>query len=209
MSMPLRPKLFTTTLVTSSSTPGRILGRPSRIVTLVPRSAIIEANSQPMAPPPITTAVGGSLGRSSISSDVTTMVPSTSKPGIVRGTEPAARITASAVSSVVEPSAAVTVTLRSAPRVPVPAWVVTFRFFSVPWRPFQLAWTIVFLRARDTSQSSPVTSARMPYSLACCTWRLVAAVSSSSLAGMHPRCRHVPPTLSFSTRPTFSPADPA
>ena len=47
-------------LATSLSQPGRIFGSASRIVTFVPRSAIIDANSQPMAPPPITTAEPGS-----------------------------------------------------------------------------------------------------------------------------------------------------
>ena len=47
-------------------------------------------------------------------------VPSTSKPGMVRGTEPDARNTASPVSSTVVPSSPRTVTRRSAPRDPVP-----------------------------------------------------------------------------------------
>ena len=38
------------------------LGQASRIVTLVPRSPIIDANSQPIAPPPMTTADPGSFG---------------------------------------------------------------------------------------------------------------------------------------------------
>ena len=59
----------------------------------------IEANSQPMAPPPMTAAAAGSSAIDSTSSEVITIVPSTSKPGMVRGSEPAARITASPVSS--------------------------------------------------------------------------------------------------------------
>ena len=45
--------------VTSPSQPGMILGRNSRIVTLAPRSANVEANSQPIAPPPMTTTRWG------------------------------------------------------------------------------------------------------------------------------------------------------
>jgi hypothetical protein len=74
--------------VTSLSQPGRILGSASSTVTWAPRSDIIEANSQPMAPPPITTAVPGTSGIDSTSSEVMTMVPSTSKPGIVRVSDP-------------------------------------------------------------------------------------------------------------------------
>ena len=52
-------KLRTTTLATSASRPGRILGSASRIVTLAPRSANVDANSQPIAPPPTTTTRSG------------------------------------------------------------------------------------------------------------------------------------------------------
>ena len=47
---------------------------------------------------------------------------------------------------------------------------------------------------------------RSPYSAARCTVRSTSAVCSSSLAGMHPRCRHVPPTRRSSTIAMFSPA---
>ena len=97
MSMPRFLNERSTTRVASSSQPGRILGAYSRIVTLVPRSLIMEANSQPMAPPPITTAVVGRAGIDSSSSEVTMRRSSTGKPSRVRGSEPAARITASPV----------------------------------------------------------------------------------------------------------------
>jgi hypothetical protein len=57
-----------------------------------------------MAPPPTTAAVAGRSSMASTSSEVSTHLPSTSNPGRVRGTEPLARITASALSSVVLPS---------------------------------------------------------------------------------------------------------
>ena len=47
------------------------------------------ANSHPIAPPPTTTAELGSVSSMSTSSEVSTYLPSTSKPGSVRGTEPA------------------------------------------------------------------------------------------------------------------------
>ena len=49
----------------------------------------------------------------------------------------------------------------------------------------------------------------MPKSPACSTVRNTSAACSSALAGMQPRCRQVPPTFSFSTSATFSPADAA
>ena len=85
-------KLRTTTLATSLSRPGRIFGRPSRIVTCEPRSANVLANSHPIAPPPMTTTRAGTW--SSISTSSLVMIgPSGSKPGMVRGTEPAASTT--------------------------------------------------------------------------------------------------------------------
>jgi hypothetical protein len=108
-----------TTEVTSLSQPGRILGSTSSTVTWLPRSDIIDANSQPMAPPPMTTAVPGTWGIDSTSSDVMTIVPSTSKPGIVRVSEPAATITASAVTCTCsDPSDGSMVTVRPGCRRP-------------------------------------------------------------------------------------------
>ncbi len=140
--MPRLAKLRETTLATSSSQPGRILGRPSSTVTFTPRSASIEANSQPMAPPPITAADFGRVGMASTSSEVRTYLPSTSNPGIVLGTDPAARITLAA-SSVTEspgvpsPAEAASTTTRPSPRYrPVPAMVVMPRPLMVPWSPF-------------------------------------------------------------------------
>ena len=82
----------TTTLATSLSRPGRIFGSASRIVTSAPRSANVEANSQPIAPPPITATRFGTVSMSSTSSLVM-IGPPRSKLGISRGTEPVARIT--------------------------------------------------------------------------------------------------------------------
>ncbi len=120
-SMPRFLKERSTIEVTSLSQPGRILGSASRIVTWAPRSLIIDANSQPMAPPPMTTAVAGTDGIDSTSSEVMTTVPSTSKPGIVRVAEPAAMITASPVSSTSPDPPPDTVTVRPAWRTPWPS----------------------------------------------------------------------------------------
>ena len=92
-SMPRLLNERTTARTTSSSHPLRMVGSASNTVTAVPRSANIEANSQPMAPPPMTATARGSSSRARTSSDVITTVPSTSNPGIVRGTDPAASTT--------------------------------------------------------------------------------------------------------------------
>ena len=96
-SMPRFLNERTTTSATSGSTPGSTVGSASSTVTSVPRSDIIEANSNPMMPPPMTTAFDGSASIDSSSSEVTTSFPSMSKPGIDLGTEPVAMMTLSAV----------------------------------------------------------------------------------------------------------------
>ncbi len=65
------------------------------IVTLLPRPAKMEANSQPMAPPPTTTRLAGTSSRRRISSLVITRGSEKSKTGRRIGSEPEARMTAS------------------------------------------------------------------------------------------------------------------
>ena len=85
-------KLLTTTFATSGSRPGKIFGAPSRIVTCEPRSAKVDANSQPIAPPPITAIRFGIVFNIKTSSEVM-IDPPIGKPLIVRGTEPLAKMT--------------------------------------------------------------------------------------------------------------------
>ena len=103
-SIPRFLKERATVRTMSSSQPLRMVGRASKTVTVVPRSLNSEANSHPMAPPPTTATESGRLSRSRTSSEVMTRVPSTSNPGMVRGTEPAARTTSVPVMSLVVPS---------------------------------------------------------------------------------------------------------
>ena len=56
------------------------------------------------------------------------------------------------------------------------------------------------LRVMVAAQSSPSFWAWTPYSAACSTVRATDAVSSSSLAGMQPTFRQVPPSRPRSTR---------
>ncbi len=91
----------------------------------------------------------------------------------------------------------------------MPVTVVILRLFISVWRPFQSWLTTFCLRAWLTAKSTVGCSAWMPNSLAPATVRNTLAVSRNCLAGMQPRCRHVPPTLSFSTTATESPAPAA
>ncbi len=141
------------------------------------------------------------------SSEVTTVEPSGSNPGITRGTEPLASTTASAVTVAVSPSLPTMRTVRSAPSEPRPENIVTLRPLRSPVTPAVSLSMTACLRSSVRCQSSDLGSTMTPKSPACLTVRTIDAVSSSSLAGMHPRCRQVPPILSNSTSATPSPAE--
>ena len=206
MSMPRFWKARCTGRTTSVSTPGRMPGSASSTVTWLPRSQNIDANSQPMAPPPMTATREGKACSSNTSSEVRTTLPSTSNPGMRRGTEPAASTMWVPVSSRVAPSPPVTVTTLPGPSRPVPVMTSTLRFFSRPLRPLTSLSTTCCLRLIMAGTSRPGASARTPNSLAPATVRNTEAVSSSSLAGMQPRLRQVPPTRPFSTMAMRRPA---
>ena len=200
-----------TVRTTSSSHPLRMVGSASNTVTEVPRSENMEANSHPIAPPPMTATDAGRLSRASTSSEVSTTVPSMSNPGIVRGTEPAARTTSVPEISVEVPSFPAMRTRLPARSVPLPLNTVTPRPFSSPDRP-ENSWSTTcclrsWLTENLTTGSAWSPPDAMPKSAADRTVRRTAAVSRNALAGTQPRCRQVPPTLSSSTSPIDSPAE--
>ena len=81
---------------TSASRPGRISGIISKIVTRAPRLEKRVANSTPMTPPPISTALAGK----EVSSSASSLVSAPSAPGMGgrAGAEPGARMNRSAVT---------------------------------------------------------------------------------------------------------------
>ena len=151
--MPRLRKERATVLTTSSSQPLRMDGNASNTVTVLPRSLSSEANSQPMAPPPTTATEDGSSSRSSTSSEVRTNSPSTSNPGMVRGTEPAASTTWVPAISVVDPSLPAISTRWPGSMVPRPLNTVTPRPFNSPERPLNSCSTTCCLRAWLTEKS--------------------------------------------------------
>ena len=195
-----------TTLATSASQPARMSGRASRTVTLVPRSPIIDANSQPMAPPPMTAAVAGSRLIANSSSEVTTNSPSTTKPPMVRGVEPEARMTDPPDRVCSVPSSAVARTVPDGPRAPTPEHTVTFALSEDGGQPGQhpvdhplLA--VQHRRPVEAGLARAHAELRRPRHGAVHRGRL-----QELLAGMQPTCRQVPPTLAFSTTATSRPA---
>ena len=81
---------------------------------------------------------------------------------------------------------------------PVPGTTVTLRPFSSDSRPLVSRSTTCCLRAWLVGRSSVGWPASTPNSLAPRTVRRTSAVWRSSLAGMQPRCRQVPPTRASS-----------
>ena len=208
MSMPRFLKERPTTLATSVSQPARIAGRASSTVTVVPMSASSDANSQPIAPPPITAArrrqrgeVEELVGRDD---DLAVDVEAGQRPRHRAGRQDDVRALGDRRR---RPRRRPPSTVPSASRRPVPEKTVTLRPFSSPERPLKSRSTISFLRFWLTEKSTVVPLVVMPNSAACSTVRRTCAVSKNSLAGTQPRCRQVPPTLSRSTMAILSPAD--
>ncbi len=79
-----------TTPPTSLSVGARMRGSASIIVTSLPMSTSIDANSTPITPPPMMATRGGSSVRLSTWSDERTRTPSKSSPGSALGVEPVA-----------------------------------------------------------------------------------------------------------------------
>src|SRR5215472_7578198 len=85
----------------------------------------------------------------------------------------------------------------------------TLRLWIVLCRPFQSRSTTLSLYALTPAMSMPSNRARTPNDSASFAWSAISAACSSALVGMQPRCRQVPPTLSFSMSATFLPSSAA
>ena len=104
------------------------------------------------------------------------------------------------------PSSAVARTVPDGPRAPTPEHTVTLRCPSTEDSPASILSITRCLRSSTADQSRLGSPAPTPNSDALDTVRYTAAASRSSLAGMQPTCRQVPPTLAFSTTATSRPA---
>src|SRR4051812_10479618 len=73
------------------------------------------------------------------------------------------------------------------------------RVFTRPARPLYRRPTTPSLYLFTPVMSMPSSDVRTPNCSLSRVWSAISAACSRALVGMHPRCRHVPPTLSFST----------
>jgi hypothetical protein len=131
-------------------------------------------------------------------------VPSKSKPGNDRGDEPVA-IRTFRPRTLPPSTSTLCPSLLSVPR---PGTTVTLRPFSSVSSPLVsrlMTWCLRSWQVDSCIDGSPATV--IPNSPAPRIVRSTSAVWSSSLAGMQPRCRHVPPRRCSSTIAMRRPAD--
>ena len=89
---------------------------------------------------------------------------------------------------------------------PSPSMVVMPRALSRPWRPLCLLDTIDSRYFVTPGMSMPSRVAFTPNVSESRAASAISAACSIAFVGMHPTCRHVPPTLFFSMRPTLMPS---
>ena len=87
--------------------------------------------------------------------------------------------------------------------------VSIFRLAIVDCRPFQSRSTTPFLYESTPGTSMPSKVVLTPTDALSLAWSAISAACSSALVGMQPRCRQVPPTLSFSISATRLPSSAA
>ena len=198
------------------SSPGTSWSSISMIVTRVPSSAKIAANSQPIAPPPTIARLAGRWSSSSSWSLVITRWSSTSNTGSMVGREPVAMMTASPVRSRTPPPAApaapdspawpVTRTVWASTSRPKPATTSTLRALRRCSTPPRCCSTTAALRASSAPKSTRGSPSTTPKPAASRARRSRSVAATRALVGMQPRLRQVPPIARDSTSATRAPS---
>mmetsp|Transcript_18201 Transcript_18201/g.60884 ORF Transcript_18201/g.60884 Transcript_18201/m.60884 type:complete len:207 (+) Transcript_18201:1182-1802(+) len=164
-------------------------------VTSEPNAVYTSANSRPMYPEPMIATQSGTHSSLRASSEVNTVLPSTSMPGGTNGTEPVAMMMSLAVTTRPEsphftfwPSAITqpVSSMRSTPRF---SRDLTRLTFTRDARSF--AWSASFARSYSTTPFTLMPSCWRWWSSRISRTRPEAA--RSALDGTHPRFTHVPP----------------
>jgi hypothetical protein len=203
-AIPRFPNAFASSFVASRSSCGISESSISTIVTSVPNRSKMEANSQPMIPPPRTTRRFGTSVWAS--SPVESTQRAESSPGIGGriGNEPVATIAVVKLTSSAPSTASVLASLnRAAPfthstpfalnseAIPPVICLTTPAFHS-------------FACPKSSSGSPAFTPSLGSISRAACS---ACAVWTHAFVGMQPTRRHVPPSsVSFSTHATLAPS---
>ena len=202
--MPRFLNAFWSSFAASSSSAGMRLGSISMIVTSVPKRLKIEANSQPMIPPPrITSRPGTSV---CARSPVESTQRGASIPGIGgrTGNEPVATIALLKVTS----SAPSTAIAFGPVNAPLPLTHSTpFALKSDAMPPVIWSTTASFHEATvpKSSVGSPTCTPSFA-NVSCASWK-ACALCTQAFVGMQPTRRQVPPSAgSCSMQATFPPS---
>ncbi len=150
----------------------------------------------------MTTLAGTSVNLNASSLVITR--PPTLMPGMDRGTDPVARMTLPPATR-----SSSTCTTFGATNRPRPLITLMLCESTSPCSPLCSRVTIVSLYPSTRSISTPSNEASIPM---CTAERAVSATSaawSSAFVGIHPRCRHVPPSSFSSIRITERPSSAA
>ena len=181
-----------------ATSPGSI----STIVTFVPNALKIEANSQPMTPPPTMRRLAGTRPRSRISLLLRIRLPSNGRKGSATSEEPVATMILFAATAPM-PSTSI----EAAPvRRPVPLSTSIRRAFRIFSTPETSSFTTRDLFAKSPAGSISTGPPEMPRPFPSRTRSSRCAAPCSAFVGMQPQLRHVPPSDSFSMRQTFAPS---
>src|SRR3954469_10519867 len=199
-----RLNCFASSFAASASSCGISVSSISTIVTSLPKVLKIEANSQPMIPPPSTTSRRGTSVWAS--SPVESTHRSLSSPGIGgrSGNDPVATIADLKVTSSPPSTEIVFASLN----VPLPFTHSTPFALKRPATPCVICFTTAAFHSVAAAKSSSGSLTFTPsFANESRPWWMKCAVWTHAFVGMQPTRRQVPPSSgSFSMQATFAPS---
>ena len=202
--IPRLPNAFASSLAASTSSCGISVSSISTIVTSEPKRWKIEANSQPMMPPPRTTRRPGTWVCARRPVESTQRGESIPSIGGRIGNEPVAMI---ALLNVIS-SPPSTASVFEPVKVPFPFAHSTPFALKRPATPPVICLTTPFFHSTAWPKSSSGAETFTPnLAKTSPAWCSACAVCTQALVGMHPTRRHVPPSSgSCSTQTVFAPS---
>ncbi len=203
VAMPRFLKARASSLEASASSIGISRSSISTIVTSTPQCCMIEANSTPITPPPITTSRSGSSVISSRPVESTHRGPSIPSTGGRSEWLPVAMIADLKVTSSWPSTAIVCASLK----LPRPGTIVMPLALTTPvmplTRPLTMPSLFCWVCGKSSSAPDTLTPSREKVWLASFSaW----AVATHALVGMQPTVMHVPPTRPCSISTTLAPS---
>ena len=202
--MPRFPNAFASSFAASASSCGISVSSISTIVTSEPKRWKIEANSQPMMPPPRTTSRLGTSVCASRPVESTQRGESSPSIGGMIGNEPVATIACLKVTSSPPSTAIVFASLKR----PLPFTHSTPFALNRPAIPPVICLTTPFFHSTAVPKSSSGFETLTPnFAKTSSAWCSACAVCTHAFVGMQPTRRQVPPSSgSSSMQAVFAPS---